>query len=488
MKSVLLNKNAKDAILAGIDRVANELGVSIGPAGGNALIGRPFLIPEMTNDAKTILDEIEDENEHVQAAIDSVKDVIKSVNDETGDGRKTTALLIQAIAREIFSRNGNKSALASNRGNPMRVMREVRTECAKAVAALAKSAKKATQADIESVAISASESEETGKGIARMLRELGPDGMIFVMEGGYETEFETIKGLRLDAGLPAPQFENEHGIWSEKDPLLVVTDHAIDDLDSKIRPLINEAQSAGRKSLVLIADSFSREVLQELTLAHSQDVFTLVAIKPPAFGNRELYMDYACMLGARFIDRTVDMMSDVTVSDMGTCSKAEIGRDKSIFVGIKGDTKKRIESLKKLETDSGYDAEQIRKRISTLSGGFGIIRVGGHAQKGYQVKKVRDAVNSARSAMTEGVVKRGGLALKEIADSLDLDYLRKPLCAPYDQMRKLAGDDMDYSGYDSAKVQRVALEKACDLASLLATVELVSAPKREKEHDPKEPD
>lgn len=487
MKTVLTGNAAKAAILKAVNRVADELGLSIGPAGGNALIGRPFLVPEITNDAKTILDEIEDENEHVQEVINLIKDVIKAVNDEVGDARKTTALLIRAMTAEIMSRTEQKSSLASSRKNPMRIMREVRDECARAVAALRKSARKAANADIESVAISASESEPVGKGIARMLRDLGPDAMIFVMEGGYETEFETIKGLRLDAGLTAPQFEDEHGIWSEKDPLIAVTDMAIDRVE-QVRPMIDKAIESGRKSLILIADSFSREMLQEFALAHAGGAFSLMAIKPPVFGNREIYLDYACMLGARMIDRTVDRLEDIELSDMGTCAKAEVSRDKSIFVGIRGDTKKRIESLKKLETDSGYDAEQVRKRISVLSGGFGIIRVGGHAQKGYQVKKVKDAVNSARSAMQEGVVKRGGLALKEIADSLDLDYLRKPLCAPYDQMRKLAGDEMDYSGHDSAKVQRVALEKACDLASLLSTVELVSASRREKPHDPKEPD
>lgn len=485
MKLFLIEEQAKHKVKLGLDKVANAVKLSLGHSGRNAIIGRPYQAPLITNDGITIAREIELEDEIEQIGKEALDEALKSANDEAGDGTTTTTVLLQAITDEAFKRLEPKGKLVKEVTDPMVIRKEINEATQKALEILKTKARLIeTLEDIENVATISVENKDLGKKIAKMFHELGKDAVIQTMDShGFDVEFETIKGLEINAGLPSYHFINDKTQYKCENPYILVTNHTIQH-DSQLESVISEALTK-KRPIVILAEHISKGMID--LFAEEFETINIIPVKCPIFNDNEILKDYASILGAKFYD-TFDDLKNFTLKDFGTCDQFIMGKDKTKLIESHGDTTKRIEEVKGQlkDVDTLFDKEQLKKRIGRLQGGMGAIKVGAMTgtDREYLKLKLEDAVNATRHAMAEGVVKGGGLALMEVADELGDTIITKALRTPYEQIQKNSGGcEVGDNVIDPVKVTRTALEKASSVAGLFITIEIAIADKREPKKD-----
>jgi len=483
MKIVRLGNEAKLSIKAGVDFVANAVKLTLGKDGRNAIIGRPYQNPLLTNDGITVAREIELEDEIEQLGKEAVDDALKSANAQAGDGTTTTTVLLQAINNSAFKRLESKNKFEKVTESPMSVRKVIIEDTKKAIELLRKQVKPIkTLKDLERVATISVEDEYLGKNIAKIFHELGKESIIQTIDSPFEeVTFDSIKGLDMSAGLPTPHFANANNKYLTDNPAVLVTNHYM------VSPEQVKHFATGRP-LIIIADNYTKEFIADC-IETTESENPVIPLKVPVFNESETLKDYACILGAVFIDKDKDNISTKGIECLGTSEKVIISKEKTVFVGVHGDITNRKKTLEEqLETvESEYDKELLKKRIGKLSGGIGIIKVGSSSpsERDYLKLKIEDAVNATRSALEEGIVKGGGLALKEVAEQMKDSILYEALMAPYNQIQLNAGGNFEVGEdvIDPFKVTRTALDKASSVASIIITTEIAIADKKEPKKD-----
>jgi len=481
-------KEARDALRAGVNKVADVVRSTLGPSGRNVVIWRKNKKPQVTNDGVRIAQSIKLKDPTERLAADILVEAATRTNDIVGDGTTTSTVVAQRIINDGFDKVDSGASLVKSTKNVMDVYREIEAAEREVVEELRKVAKPVkTREDIEKVAIASVENLPIGKAIAEMIEKVGKDGFITVEEGfSLETETDVISGMQFHGTYAAPFMvtnEKKEAVFANAS--ILVTNHEID------RPMALESLAAHlvqakKRELVIFASKFSKEAVASF-YATSQAGFHILAVKTPSLTEEQLE-DVAVYVGAKFIDKTKDMeLESVMPTDLGLAEKIIVNHDDTAIIGGKGEARaveERVALLKdhlKVEKHDVFK-KKINQRIGSLSGGIGVIRVGAltEVERGYLKHKIEDAVNATKAALEEGVVKGGGVAFKEIADKLpDGHILKNALKAPYEQIQENAGGSLKVGPnvLDPVKVTRTALENACSVAKTLLTTECAIAEK-----------
>jgi chaperonin GroEL len=499
MKEV--NLNPKQRLQTGLNKVADAVKLTIGPAGRNVAVGHII-----SNDGGTIAQQItlKDKIEDIGAGI--IKDVIKKTSDKVGGGRTASAILTQAIVTEGLKQvqfGANLNALKEG-------MEEARHDITKN---LIKNSKKVTeQAQLEQVATISTENEELGKTIGELVFKTGKDSIVTVEESqGLGVQTEVVSGLKFDRGWVSPYMvTNPERMEAElKDCAILITDKKIS-VYKDIYPLIEKIGQG--KSLVVVAEDFDGDALHNSILMKLKGVFNLVAIKVPVIGKYELLEDLAISCGTQVVSDNSGITFDSV--ELGKAKKVIVGRESTVVMGV-GDIKQHLESLKlqKENTDNLGQKDSLERRIASLAGGVAIIKVGAatDSELKYLKQKIEDGVNEAKRALEEGIVVGGDVAFihavkdlkpKSIETEQGLGYniVIKAVEAPFRQIAINAGDSpdvlVDYlrnqdaeTGYDATdkengivnmykegiidalKVVRTVLENAISGAGMFLSIE-----------------
>lgn len=426
-KEIRFGQDAKDAMLRGIDALADTVKVTLGPKGRNVVLDKGYGSPLITNDGVSIAKEIEFEDPFMNMGAKLIYEVANNTNDVAGDGTTTATVLAQSMIHHGLS--------AVEKGaNPV-LMREGIDQAAKLVSnqLLSHSHKIESNADIASVATISSGSKEIGDIIAKAMDLVGKDGVINVDESkGFETSLEVAQGLKYDKGYISPYMltDLEKTSITMENPLMLITNHKITNIQD-ILPLLEQIVQ-NHKPLFIIADDIEQEVISTLVLNKMRGTFNVVATKAPGFGDRqrETLADIALLIGAKFIEKDRNMeLKDVTIEDLGSASKVLIEKDATTIIGGSGD-KAEIEAhiqmlREKLEqTKAKYEHDELAKRLAKLANGVALIKVGATTESELKEKKLRieDALNATKAAVSEGIIIGGGASLvniyKEIKDDL----------------------------------------------------------------------
>ncbi len=532
-KGILFNEKARRKLLAGVDKLANAVKVTLGPRGRNVVLEKSYGSPVITNDGVTIAKEIElkDKFENIGAQI--VKEAAEKTADIAGDGTTTATLLTQTIVRE-----GLKNVTAG--ANPLNLKRGIDRACKVVVDGLFKLSKKVSkEEEIAQVATISAEDEELGRLIANVFAKIGKDGVVTVEESKtLSTEFEIVEGMQFDRGYISPYMVTDPERMEAiiENPKILITDKKISSLQ-EILPLLEKLAQAGKKDIVIIAEEVEGDALATLVVNKLRGVFNALAVKAPGFGERrkQLLEDIAIVTGGEVISEEKGMkLENVQISQLGEAEKVISDKDNTIIVGGKGSKKKieaRIASIRTQleETTSEFEKEKLQERLAKLAGGVAVIRVGAATEVEQKAKqhKVEDAVAATRAAIEEGIVPGGGVALLRSAKYLDAEIkkaeeksedrdlitgmkiLREALEAPLRQIAQNAGVDasvvvnkvlegkegfgfnaktLEYEDLlkagivDPTKVVRTSLQNAVSAASMLLTTEAVIAelPKKEE--------
>ena len=504
-------KEARQAIKKGIDHVADAVKITLGSYGRNAIIENFLNPPRVTNDGVTIaknLAPMRDEIENLGA--DAIIHAMSKTNDVVGDGTTTTGVLTQAIINYVFEKLTSQSENLANSENVMEFRRRIMASMKNVVEKLKeKSTQIKDKQDLINVATASVEDEEFGKLIADMVEKVGKDGFIGVYES-FQTEHqsEIINGMNFH-GKYAHDFliTNKERKESEVlNPLILVTNHAFTE-PHELKNLIKIAAEKNKRDVVIIAGGdgigkYSDKVLLEINnIAKSQVMFKIsdtpvegrVNVEPGILRifplrapsqTEEQLQDIAVYVQGTFIDQN-KRLDKVTWSDLGEADKVIATQDDIAIFGGKA-TQMEID-LRVRELKSHLEMEKvpmlkmkIERRIACLVSGVGSIKIGTNTtiEREYLQMKVEDAIYATQASLEEGYVKGGGLALKEIAETLsDDDILKEALLAPYKQIQENAGGSLDIPDnvIDPTKVVRVALENACSLASSVITTEVAVA-------------
>lgn len=428
-KQVKLKKEARDALMRGINLVGNAVSATIGPRGRNAVIGRTYGPPKITNDGVTIAKEIEVADPFESAGAAIMKDVAESTNAEAGDGTSTAAVLMQALA--------NEGMLHLEQGvNVMSMRRGMERAGAEVIAELKAMAKPVEDDEIVRVAAISAESLELGEIIADTIKKVGKNGAVTVEESHLSNvTAEIVEGMELKNGYSSPAMctDFDKMIADYRDIDILVTDKKLSYLPD-IMPFWNAMTEAGKKALVIIGD-VEGEVLKTVLFNKLRGGFAVLAIKPPGFGDdkKEILQDIAVTVGAKFVSD--DTGIDLKGADLSVLGKAHrvMSKEKSTVIaggsGKKEDREARIALLQERmnEMEDNFSKEKIRDRIGKLSGGAAIIRVGAATEGDmtYLKDKIEDAVNATKAAIEEGIVPGGGSALVKIAHKLNREAPRK---------------------------------------------------------------
>lgn len=422
-KEIRFAKDARDAMLKGVDKLSNTVRLTLGPKGRNVALDKGYGSPLITNDGVTIAKEIELEDKFENMGAKLIYEVANKTNDSAGDGTTTATVLAQEMI--------HKGIEATEKGaNPV-FLREGIELAAKEVATslLNKSHMVETNADIESVATISSSSSEVGKIIAQAMDKVGKDGVITVDESkGFDTELEVVQGLQYNKGYISPYMvsDREKMVAEMEDAYVLVTDAKITNIQDILPVLQSVVES--HKPLLIIADDLENEVTSTLIVNKLRGTFNVVATKAPEFGDNQknILEDIAIMTGARFYSKDLSMeLKDLTIEDLGRVKKATITKDSTTLIDGYGDKEllaNRIEELKSQaeHTSSDYDKKKYLERVAKLSSGVAVVRVGALTESELKEKKLRieDALNATKAAVSEGIVTGGGSALMEIRRDL----------------------------------------------------------------------
>jgi chaperonin GroEL len=531
-KEVAYSLEARSALKAGVDKLANAVKVTLGPKGRNVVIEKKFGAPTVTKDGVTVAKEIELENKLENVGAQMVREVASKTSDVAGDGTTTATVLAQAIVTE-----GLKNVTAG--ANPMAIKKgidEAKNAVVKAIKAQAKDLPDSHQ--IAQVAtISANDDKEVGDKIAEAMEKVGKDGVITVEESKTaETFLETVEGMQFDRGYLSPYFvTNSESMDAEMDdPYILIHDKKVSNMKDLL-PLLEKVVQTG-KPIVIIAEDIEGEALATLVVNKLRGTFKVLAVKAPGFGDRRKAMleDIAVLTGATVISEDAGYKLDnATLDYLGTSKRVVSDKDNTTIVDGGGNVdaiKARINEIKVQveKTTSDYDREKLQERLAKLSGGVAVINVGAATEVEMKEKKARveDALHATRAAVEEGIVPGGGVALLRAVSSLDkvkleaeqqvgVDIMRRALEAPVRQIVENAGVEAaivvqnirdkkaDY-GYDArndkyvqmfeagiidpAKVSRVAVENAASIAGMVLTTEAAITDLPEDEKMPPMPD
>ncbi|MBR6754663.1 MAG: chaperonin GroEL, partial [Clostridia bacterium] len=407
---------AREALMRGIDKLADTVKITLGPKGRNAVLDKKFGAPLITNDGVTIAKEIEldDAFENMGAAL--VREVATKTNDAAGDGTTTATLLAQAIIRE-----GMKNVAAG--ANPMVIKKGIAKAVETAVAALKESSKKVNGTeDIARVGTVSAADEVVGKLIADAMEKVTADGVITVEESKTaETSCEVVEGMQFDRGYITPYMVTDTDKMEAviDDASILITDKKISNVQ-EILPVLEQVVQNGMK-LVIIAEDVEGEALSTLIVNKLRCTFTCVAVKAPGFGDRrkDMLKDIAILTGGEVISSELGLeLKEASLAQLGRARQVKINKENTIIVGGAGDVneiKNRIAQIKaSIEVStSEFDKEKLHERLAKLSGGVAVIKVGAATEIEMKEKKLRveDALSATKAAVEEGIVAGGGVAL-----------------------------------------------------------------------------
>ncbi len=526
-KEILYGIEARNALMAGIDKLANTVKITLGPKGRNVVLDKKYGAPLITNDGVTIAKEIELENEAENMGAQLLKEVATKTNDAAGDGTTTATLLAQALVRE-----GMKNVTAG--ANPMVLRRGIKLAVDTAVAKLVENSQKVNgSADIARVGTISAGDEVIGNLIADAMEKVTADGVITVEESkSADTYSEVVEGMQFDRGYLSPYMATDMDKMEAvlDEPLILVTDKKISNIQD-VLPLLEQVMQAGRK-LLIIAEDVEGEALTTLVLNKLRGTFICVAVKAPGFGDRrkEMLRDIATLTGAEVVTSELGIeLKDATADMLGRARQVKVTKENTIIVdgaGAKDEIRARVAQIRNAieTTTSDFDREKLQERLAKLAGGVAVIKVGAATETEMKEKKLRieDALNATKAAVEEGIVAGGGTAyLNVIADVQKLlkttegdektgvQIVLKALEEPVRQIAANAGLDgavivdkiltsrkkgWGFDAYkeeycdmlkcgivDPTKVTRSALLNAASVASTILTTESVVADIKEPE-------
>ena len=517
-KEIKFAEDARQAMLRGVDKLADTVKVTLGPKGRNVILDQSYGAPQITNDGVTIAREIELEDKFENMGAQLVVEVASKTNDIAGDGTTTATVLAQAIVNE-----GMKNVAAG--ANPVGIRRGIETATNRAVEALRNlSTDVSDNESIEQIAAISSGDAEVGKFIADAMDRVGSDGVITIEESrGIETELDVVEGMQFERGYLSQYMvtDNEKMEANLDNPYILITDKKISNVQD-ILPLLENIMQQNRP-LLIIADDIDGEALPTLVLNKIRGTLDVTAVKAPGFGDRRKGMleDIAILTGGTVITEDLGLeLSDATINDLGVAGKAVITKDDTTIVegsGDKAQIEERVQLLKKQadETESSYDQEKLQERIAKLVGGVAVIKGGAPTETEIKERKLRieDALNASRAAVAEGIVAGGGTAYINILDQLrdieaegdektGVNIVVRALEEPVRQIAKNSGQDgsviverlkqvdegvgfdavtgemvnmVEAGIIDPTRVTRSALQNAASVAALLLTSEAAVA-------------
>ncbi len=524
-KNISYGIDARNALLAGIDKLADTVKITLGPKGRNVVLDKKYGSPLLTNDGVTIAKEIELEDPMENMGAQLVKEVASKTNDVAGDGTTTATLLAQAFIRE-----GMKNVSAG--ANPVVLRKGIQKAVDKAVEKLkANSEKVKGSDDIARVGTISAGDEVIGNLIADAMEKVSSDGVITVEESKTaETYCEVVEGMQFDRGYLSPYMATDTDKMEAvlDDAYVLITDKKISNIQEVIGLLEQVVQSG--KKLLIIAEDVEGEALTTLVLNKLRGTFVCVAVKAPGFGDRrkEMLQDIAILTGGEVITSELGLeLKDAQIAQLGRARQIKVTKDNTIIVGGAGDKDaiaSRVSQIKSAieTTTSEFDREKLQERLAKLAGGVAVIKVGAATESEMKEKKLRieDALNATKAAVEEGMVAGGGTAylnvipdVKTLLDEVEGDektgvkLVIKALEAPVRQIAENAGyegsvivdkimnsgkvgygfdaykeeyvDMMSAGIIDPAKVTRSALQNAASIASVVLTTEAVVADKPE---------
>jgi chaperonin GroEL len=524
-KEVKFEQQARDAILRGVDILANTVKVTLGPKGRNVILEKSWGSPTVTKDGVTVAKEVELEDKFENMGAQMVKEVASKTSDVAGDGTTTATVLAQAIYR-----NGVK--VVSSGADPMEVKRGIEAAVKTVVGELVKLSKPTKeQKEIAQVGtISANNDETIGEIIAEAMNKVGKEGVITVEEAkAMETTLEVVEGMQFDRGYLSPYFvTNAEKMEADLDDCYILIHEKKISNMKDLLPLLEQIARTGRPLLILSED-VEGEALATLVVNKIRGTLKCAAVKAPGFGDRRKAMleDIAILTGGRLISEDLGIkLENVGLDDLGTAKKIHIDKDNTTIVegaGTRSAIEGRVKQIRTQieETTSDYDREKLQERLAKLVGGVAVINVGAATETEMKEKKARveDALNATRAAVEEGIVPGGGVAylrsipaiekLKLEGDQqIGVNIVKRALEEPARQISENAGKegsviverlkaekgsfgfdaskeeftDMIKAGIiDPTKVVRFALQNAASVASLLITTEAMIAEKPKKE-------
>ena len=415
-KKIIYGEDARKALLAGVNQLADTVKITLGPKGRNVVLDKKFGAPLITNDGVTIAKEVELEDPFENMGAQLVKEVATKTNDVAGDGTTTATLLAQALVRE-----GMKNVTAG--ANPMVLRKGVQKATEVAVDAIEKNSHKVSGTkDIARVAAVSSSSDEIGQLIADAMEKVTADGVITVEESKTaETYSEVVEGMMFDRGYVTPYMatDTDKMVAELDDPYILITDKKISNIQ-EILPLLEQVVQSGKK-LLIIAEDIEGEALTTLILNKLRGTFTCVAVKAPGFGDRrkEMLIDIATLTGGQVISEELGLeLKDTQLSQLGRARQVKVDKENTIIVDGAGDSeeiKSRVNQIRaQIETTaSDFDREKLQERLAKLAGGVAVIKVGAATEIEMKEKKLRieDALAATKAAVEEGIVAGGGTAL-----------------------------------------------------------------------------
>lgn len=525
-KNISYGIEARNALLSGIDKLADTVKITLGPKGRNVVLDKKYGSPLITNDGVTIAKEIELEDPMENMGAQLVKEVASKTNDVAGDGTTTATLLAQAFIRE-----GMKNVSAG--ANPIVLRKGIQKAVDKAVEKLmANSEKVKGSDDIARVGTISAGDEVIGTLIADAMKKVSADGVITVEESKTaETYCETVEGMQFDRGYLSPYMATDTDKMEAvlDDAYVLITDKKISNIQ-EIIGLLEQIVQAGKK-LLIIAEDVEGEALTTLVLNKLRGTFVCVAVKAPGFGDRrkEMLRDIAILTGGEVITEELGLeLKDAQITQLGRARQIKVNKENTIIVdgaGDKAEISARVEQIRNeiANSTSDFDKEKLQERLAKLAGGVAVVKVGAATESEMKEKKLRieDALNATRAAVEEGIVAGGGTAylnvIGDVAKLLDetegdektgVKLVLKALEAPVRQIAENAGyegsvivdkimnsgkagygfdayteqyvDMMQAGIVDPAKVTRSALQNAASIASVVLTTEAVVADKPEK--------
>jgi chaperonin GroEL len=517
-KQLLFNEEARAALLRGVNIMSRAVKVTLGPKGRNVVIAKSYGSPSLTKDGVTVAKEVELKDRAQNMGAQMVKEVAAKTSDIAGDGTTTATVLAQAIFRE-----GLKNVSAG--ANPMSLKRGI-DQAVDTVVEELKHMSKPTKAknEIAQVATIASNNDKTiGNLIAEAMEKVGKDGVITVEEAkAMETTLEVVEGMQFDRGYLSPYFVTDP-VRIEcvlEDALVLIYEKKLSVMKDML-PLLEQVARMG-KPLLIVAEDLEGEALATLVVNKLRGTLACCAVKAPGFGDRRkaTLEDIATLTGGKAITEDLGIkLENLKLDDLGRAKKVIVDKDNTTLIDGAGKTKEiegRIKQIRSQieDTTSDYDREKLQERLAKLAGGVALIKVGAATETEMKEKKARveDALNATRAAVEEGIVPGGGVALLRAAEALDglklsgdegtgVGIVRRALEEPIRQIVENAGlegsvvvekvrtmlpvtrgfdaesnefVDMIKAGIiDPTKVERVALQNAASIASLLLTTEVL---------------
>ena len=519
-KEIKYGAEARRALEAGVNQLADTVRVTIGPKGRNVVLDKSFGAPLITNDGVTIAKEIELEDRFENMGAQLIKEVASKTNDVAGDGTTTATVLAQAMVHE-----GMKNLEAG--ANPIILRKGMKKATDVAVEAIAKMSSKVKDKDqIAKVAAISAGDAEVGQMVADAMEKVSNDGVITIEESKtMKTELDLVEGMQFDRGyvsayMPTDMVKMEANL---DDPYILITDKKISNIQ-EILPLLEQIVQAGAR-LLIIAEDIEGEALTTLIVNKLRGTFNVVAVKAPGYGDRrkEMLKDIATLTGGQVISEELGMeLKDTTMDQLGRAKSVKVQKENTVIVDGMGDKNAiadRVAQIKAQieETTSDFDREKLQERLAKLAGGVAVIRVGAATETEMKEAKLRmeDALNATRAAVEEGIISGGGSAYihasKAVAEAIDglegdektgAKVVLKALEAPlfhisanaglegaviinkvresevgtgFDALTEQYVDMVENGILDPAKVTRSALQNATSVASTLLTTESVVA-------------